>query len=134
MLLLHEFEQPHALVGTGYRERKEGEEGKNDSTHGEEEKKVENEMKKMGRKCARVRGFGPKTGDFALLPGTFPPDEGGKRRSGGAFLLDESKDLLRGGRKGDSRRETARCVAGRGRFARGQTAGSAEGEGRISGS
>jgi len=22
-----EFEQPHALVGTGYRERKEGEEG-----------------------------------------------------------------------------------------------------------
>ena len=27
VLLLHEFEQPHALVGTGYRERKEGEEG-----------------------------------------------------------------------------------------------------------
>ena len=47
VLLLHEFEQPHALIGTGYRERKEGEEGKNESTHGEEEKKVENEMKKM---------------------------------------------------------------------------------------
>ena len=80
VLLLHEFEQPHALVGTGYRERKEGEESKNDSTHGEEEKKVENEMKKMGRKCARVRGFGPKTGDFALRPGAFPPDEGRRRR------------------------------------------------------
>ena len=48
VLLLHELEQPHALVGTGYRERKKGEEGKNESTHGEEEKKVENEMKKMG--------------------------------------------------------------------------------------
>ena len=32
------------LVGTGYRERKEGEEGKNESTHGVEEKKVENKM------------------------------------------------------------------------------------------
>ena len=48
VLLLHELEQPHALVGTGGRERKEGEEGKNESTHGVEEKKEENEMKKMG--------------------------------------------------------------------------------------
>ena len=48
VLLLHELEQPHALVGTGGRERKEGEEGKNESTHGVEEKKVENKMKKSG--------------------------------------------------------------------------------------
>ena len=89
-------------------------------------------MKKMGRKCAKVRGFQLKTGGFALPPGTFPPDEGGKRRSGGAFLLGESKDLLRGERKGDSRRETARRTAGQGRFARGQTDGGAEGERRIS--
>ena len=49
VLLLHEFEQPHALVGTGYRERKEGEEGKNDSTHGGGRMKARRGGEKMGR-------------------------------------------------------------------------------------
>ena len=49
VLLLHEFEQPHALIGTGYRERKEGEEGKNDSTHGGGRMKARRGGEKMGR-------------------------------------------------------------------------------------
>ena len=133
VLLLHEFEQPHALIGTGYRERKEGEESKNDSTHGGGRMKARRGGEKWGdnaRKCGDFSG----NGGLCTAPGTFPPDEGGKRRSGGAFLLDESKDLLCGGRKGDSRRETARLAAGQGRFSRGQTDGSAEGDRRISGS
>ena len=49
VLLLHEFEQPHALVGTGNRERKEGKEGKNDSTHGGGRMKARRGGEKMGR-------------------------------------------------------------------------------------
>ena len=71
-------------------------------------------------------GIQLKTGGFALLPGTFLLDDGGKRRSGGAFLLDESKDLLCGGRKGDSRRGEGVSPAGRRTEARRATAESVD--------